>query len=246
MIIALDGSDGSGKSTAATLLRDYLTIDRQYQDESKKPCVYQVNHPGSTEVGKELRRIVKDPKFKPTATVARLCFAADTVQFESEYAELSEAGAIVICDRFSRATDLVYGAADELSLDFISGLQNYIGLSLKADFYFVFQCSAETAIARKEARTNPAKITALGSVPSDRCRIEEKGREHAGRIATAFNSLHDFDMGSGRAGMTTSPLQCLVEARVRRIRCLDAENSTVASTLKSIIAEINPFLPAAK
>ena len=249
MIIAVDGIDCSGKSTVLTLLRDYLTIDRKYADEAKKPCVFHVNHPGSTEIGKELRRIVKDPKFKPTPIVERLIFAADLAQFEAEYAELASAGAIILCDRYSRITDFVYGMAAGLPLDRIEALQATVNATLKADFYFACQCSVDTALERKEGRDQATAKTGFGAAAvTQKCRIEEQGREHAKRVADAYNSLRPYDSLSAyvdKYNATPSRLQALVNKRAERVYCVDAEKS-VKESLQSIIAILDPFLPAEK
>lgn len=220
MIIACDGSDGVGKTTVIDLLRDYYTITKTAR--SNVPPVYTTRHPGSTPMGAELRRIVKDPQFKPSAIATRLIFAADSRLFEDEYLPKSESGAIVLCDRFSRCTDLVYGTAEGLDLDQIEAVQSASGVRAIADWLFIFQCPFEVSGARKLARAQTEK---------EKCRIEQRGAEHAKRVSAAYADIKP------RALANPSRLQSLLESRAHRIVPINADR-----TAREILVDILRYL----
>ncbi|NDQ57303.1 MAG: hypothetical protein GZ088_09555 [Acidipila sp.] len=177
MIIAVDGADCSGKSTALDLLYDKLTIDRGMSTDRVK----RVRHPGSTRAGQELRKVVKMPGLTIAPTAERLIFAADSVQFEAEFATFSAEGGIVLCDRFNRITDFVYGQASGMQADWLIKLQDLVGLNLMADYYFVFQLPVEEILARQALRRKDTR--------QEHCRIEDNGDEFMRHVNDQYNSL---------------------------------------------------------
>lgn len=96
--ITFEGTEGSGKTTQATLLADYLA--REGWD------VVSTREPGGTDFGKGLREIllISGPqKISPQAELFLYC--ADRVQhIQSLIGPALEKGKCVICDRFSDAT----------------------------------------------------------------------------------------------------------------------------------------------
>ena len=237
----MDGPDGAGKSTVCDLLRDYLEIDLGRKD------VHRVTMPGATEIGKEFRRIVKDPKFSPSPRVERLIFSADSLQFEHEYSAVNQNGGIIICDRFSRITDLCYGAASGLDLEFMTNLQDLVGQVMVADYFFVFQCPAEVSLQRKEARLSSVKKVSFGSTDKEVCRIELKGREHAERISKQYNSLRDYhtDLTDNIPEQELSKLQRMVQSRAKHVITVDA-TLTSREILTNIISSIPEIVSHAK
>jgi len=169
-IIAFDGVDGSGKSTTARLVHDYLSIDRGLNATL-------VNMPGATKLGQELRRIVKSKEFRIDPKAERLIFAADSAQFISEVVPAAD---ILVCDRFSYITDLFYGHASGNDLEWLNNLQTHVVGQPIADILFLLQCPYEVSSARKAA---------INSARPENCRIEEKGNGFLEKVAELYNTL---------------------------------------------------------
>jgi thymidylate kinase len=225
VLIAVDGLDGSGKTTASRLLFDYLAIDKNHP-------VHHVVMPGATALGQELQRIVKSKVYLPSPVVERLIFAADTVQFETEFTEAIHSGEWIVCDRFSRITDLVYGTASGLDIGYLTHLQDTIGEWMKAEIFFVLQIPLEVALERKAAMAGGESI-------KDRCRIEDKGKAFLARVADSYNSIIPFDPAEHQLIQPRSQLQIEIEKRCNRIVCVDA-----ARTAKEVFEEIRGHVDA--
>lgn len=108
-IIVLEGSNGTGTSTQCAKLKDYL--------ESKGKNVLLTRHPGSTDLGKELRKILKFGNVKTTPQQEILLFAADALSFYQEHVTKHNINDFIICDRLNITGALTYqkagGASDE-------------------------------------------------------------------------------------------------------------------------------------
>ncbi len=144
--------------------------------------------------------------------VERLIFTADGVQFEEEFKPLHKRGYIIICDRFNRITDLVYGAAGGLNLQQVDALQTIALEHLMADFYFPFQLPLEAAQERKSAM-------------NDQDRIEAQGRDFARSVAEQYNSLIAYHEADGKLTRGNIILQDYVNDRARRVIPVDATQS---------------------
>ncbi len=95
--ISFEGTEGCGKSTHAALLHSYL------KSLGKKSVL--TLEPGSTKIGKELRKLLLSTD-EPLAKNAELfLFACDRAQHvEQVIAPALTDGAVVICDRFTDST----------------------------------------------------------------------------------------------------------------------------------------------
>lgn len=223
-IIAGDGCDGSGKSTQTILLRDYLNIDL-----GKKVEHYQM--PGATEIGQELRKLVKSRKFPTAVLTERLMFAADTVQFFAEKVDTErERPDFAVIDRFSPFTDLIYGVASGLNEDWLLNLQETCKIVCPCDLLIIFKCSYETILERKGAMEK-------GNMVADR--IEARGEVFMRHVVNGYNELARL--------VETLPYAELPEKwrkRAKKIAVVDANNDRVL--VRDQIREIvtNEFFPA--
>src|SRR3954469_18197327 len=109
LFIVFDGSEGSGKSTQVTLLRQKL--------ESLGRSVLLVRDPGSTRIGEQVRSILLNPRNDDMAMRCEmLLYMAARAQMMVEFIfpALAE-GKTVISDRFVSSTLAYQGGGDGLT-----------------------------------------------------------------------------------------------------------------------------------
>ena len=112
MFIALEGVDGSGKTTQAARLAEALG-----------PETVLVREPGGTKAGERVRELLKDPDVRLDPMAELLLFCAARAQLVEEVIRPAlEAGQTVVCDRFSDSSVAYQGVARGLGADRVAGL----------------------------------------------------------------------------------------------------------------------------
>jgi dTMP kinase len=145
-----EGPDGVGKSTAinnvANRLRDLLP-DLE---------IVTTQLPGTTPIGQHIRRLVKTPESIDINIVdinpltRQILYAADYASFVIDRLQPDLiAGKLVICDRCSAISSLMYGHADGVCIDDLWNIYNVIPKN-KAETVFVLNCEPELAHNRVE------------------------------------------------------------------------------------------------
>jgi dTMP kinase len=183
-LVAVDGVDGSGKSTICNILHDHLY-------ERRKGLVMQMQLPGGTPLGQEIRKLVKSVKkeYQIDEISERLLFCADNVNTLATLVIPSLAkGMIIVSDRWSMITDHAYGVAGGLDPSVIQQIQS-IAPSVKPDLYIILRCSFETARERMALRMN----STLGSVQQP-CRIEQKGEPFLRAVCEQYANNNSVTM----------------------------------------------------
>ncbi|PXA70159.1 dTMP kinase [Cryobacterium arcticum] len=134
LFITLEGGDGSGKSTQAQLLTDWL--------EAAGHTVVRTREPGGTEVGVEIRQIVLHHRGEVSPRAEALLYAADRAQHVATLVRPALArGEIVIQDRYLDSSVAYQGAGRvlggpevrDLSLWAAEGLLPHLTLLLDLD-----------------------------------------------------------------------------------------------------------------
>ena len=149
--IVLEGIDGSGKSTLANRLNEYLV------ERHPKNNIITTYHPGSTALGNHLRKLVKNPAqfdrdIKIDNLSRQLLHFVDTIAFNKTILEPElNSGSIVIADRSTYISSIIYGKATGLTVNDISKLF-MVYPPRKADLVFVFDCPWRIAKERMIGR----------------------------------------------------------------------------------------------
>ena len=150
MYVIFEGNDGAGKTTTMAAVAEEMK--RRYPNFD----MTLTHHPGSTPLGKHLRKLVKypeqiDPDIKIDDLSRQMLYMVDTVSFIKSLLQPSlEQGKTVLADRSSFISALVYGLADGLSIDDISRLFHII-IPPKADRLYVLTCPWAVGKQRIEA-----------------------------------------------------------------------------------------------
>ena len=136
--IVLDGVDGSGTTTHSQLLASFL--------EYNGFKVHLTHEPSKNEIGKLLRKFLKNKEIPPTTDA--LLFAADRdLHYHNEIKKKLAEGYIVISDRYIESS-IIYQSvqSDNISVDWIKELNKFVGLP---DLTIILDIDPKLAIARK-------------------------------------------------------------------------------------------------
>lgn len=117
LLLAIEGIDGSGKSSLAQKL--YLLLQQNYD-------VLLTKEPGSTALGKEIRTIVQEQKMSICAKAEYLLFAADRAQHAQEIIiPALQQQMIVISDRMGDSSIVYQGYARGLDINMIKTINEW-------------------------------------------------------------------------------------------------------------------------
>ncbi|NPB08592.1 MAG: dTMP kinase [Aquificae bacterium] len=144
MLIAFEGIDGSGKSTQARKLYEYLK-ERGFR-------VYLHREPGGTPVGERLREIILSEDLDERTELLLFEASRSCLVFERILPELSE-GAIVILDRFTLSTLAYQGYGRGIEVGIIEILNSFATRGLEPDVVILLDLPVEEALRRLSGRT---------------------------------------------------------------------------------------------
>ena len=145
VFISFEGIEGTGKSTQAKLLEEYL--------REKGHRVIQTMEPGGTRISLKIRELLLSPDSKEMDHVTELLlYNAARVQHIKEVIKPAlERGEIVITDRFSDSTVAYQGFARGLDLKLIDSLDVIATNKLRPDITLLLDIDVETGLARNKA-----------------------------------------------------------------------------------------------
>ncbi len=138
LFVTLEGIDRSGKSTQARLLAEAL-----------KPEVLALREPGGTEVGEQVRALVKGASAALSARSEALLFAAARAQLVSEVIEPAlERGVTVVCDRFLDSSLAYQGSARGLGIEHVREINRFGIGGLEPDLTVLLDLDPSEALGR--------------------------------------------------------------------------------------------------
>lgn len=143
MLITLEGSEGSGKTSQVQPLVDFLR--QQGYD------VLATREPGGTSIGEQIRDVLFNPDntdMKQHSEV--LLFQAARAQLVSEVIQPHlEKGGLVVCDRYADSTLAYQGYGYQLDLEKIKVVVEFATGGLKPDLTLFFDIDVEKGLGRK-------------------------------------------------------------------------------------------------
>jgi dTMP kinase len=198
LFITLEGGDGSGKSTQAALLAEWL------QGEGR--TVVRTREPGGTEVGVAIREIVLHHRGEVSPRAEALLYAADRAQHIATLVRPAlQRGEVVIQDRYLDSSVAYQGAGRVLGGPEVRELSLWAAEGLLPDLTLLLDLDETAARGRLDA---DEKVF-------DRLEAE-KGEFHA-RVRAAFLELAAAEPDRFLvldASLPVAELAALIRARV--------------------------------
>ena len=148
--ISIEGFDGTGKTTQASILKknlDDLNIDSIL-----------VREPGSTSFSEKIREILKENTEIETLTELLLFQASRYELVKKVIIPNLETGKVVITDRFSDSSIAYQGYGGGLDIKLIETLNNISTSNLKPDLTFLLDLNLESSKKRTFSRNNDEQI----------------------------------------------------------------------------------------
>ncbi len=149
ILITFEGSEGSGKSTQIDLLVSRI--------EAAEREVVVTREPGGTEIGEEIRHLLKH-----SAAGKEMCPATELLLFAASRAQLVrevilpslEKGKVILCDRFLDSTTVYQGVARQLGADPVSAINQFAVGDILPDLTIVLDVPAEVGLSRIKHRVS--------------------------------------------------------------------------------------------
>lgn len=144
LFITFEGPEGGGKTTQLEDLRAYL------ESSGLRPLC--LREPGATIVSERIRTMVlEDPDLGGVAarTEALLYCAARAELVETRVKPALDAGAVVLCDRFTDSTLAYQGYGRGLPVDRLADVNAFATGGLEPDITFCLDVPVEVGLRRK-------------------------------------------------------------------------------------------------
>jgi len=157
LFIALEGPDGSGKSTITRLLGEYF---------KEKDMDYLVTRePGGTMIGEEIRRLILDTENTEMGTETEaLLYAASRGQHVHEKIRPAlKEGKIVLCDRFILSSLAYQGVGRGLGIKEVKAINDFAIQDVYPDLILFFHIDPELTLKRKTHRMGGDRLEKEGS-----------------------------------------------------------------------------------
>lgn len=170
--IVCEGSDFSGKSTISSMIVSWL--------KESGIDIIRTRHPGSTLIGQELRKLIKESNSTIDQSTEALIMAADNSAFIHQLLiPTINSGTWVMADRNNFISSLAYQIASGCTLSQLDKVhaataENYPLI----DLLLIFRITKDTYKQRMKSRPKVAKDN-----------FEDRGNEYIDKVIDAYDNL---------------------------------------------------------
>lgn len=166
--ITFEGSEGSGKSTQAALVLEYL--------KSKKLPVMLLREPGGVKISENIRKLLLDVNNAGMGDECEtLLYMAARAQMVTEVLEPQlKAGKIVLCDRFLDSTIAYQGYGNGIDIKTIEQLGRFATKGIGPDLTVLFDIPPEKGLNR---------------AGQEKDRIESRSLDYHNRVRNGYLDL---------------------------------------------------------
>ncbi len=143
LFITFEGPDGSGKTTQARMLAEYLG--------SRGMTVLHTREPGGTAIGEQIREVILTTRNQSIGDATEaLLYSAARAQIVTELIRPAlAAGKIVVCDRYADSTMAYQGYGLGLDLQALRVITQFATGGLVPDLTFYVDVPVELGLARR-------------------------------------------------------------------------------------------------
>lgn len=175
-LITFEGPEGSGKSTQAQSLVDWL--------RNRGCSVVATREPGGTPLGDEVRRLLLNPDRSLTPRGELFLYLAARAQHVEERIRPALAdGSVVISDRFIDASVAYQGYGRNLGADRVRSLNDMATGGLVPDLTFILDLDPEVGLRRARRNSEEEWETAGGD------RLEREELAFHRRVRSGYRAL---------------------------------------------------------
>lgn len=156
IFIALEGPDGSGKSTVIRGIRKYF--------EDKGISIVETREPGGTVIGEAIRRILLDNRNKNMfpETEALLYAASRGQHVKEKILPAIKSGKVVLCDRFILSSLAYQGVGRDLGIEEVRMINDFAIKGIRPDLTLFLHVNPETTLHRKTKRRKGDRLETEG------------------------------------------------------------------------------------
>ena len=200
LFISLEGGEGAGKTTQAARLVERI--------ESTGLRCLRVREPGSTDLGTELRKLIKRSRTSDEA----MSRAAELFLFAAARSELvtkvigpqrNDPDLVVVADRYADSTVAYQGYGRGIDIETIKSINALATNALMPDLTFLLDCPPGIGISRVRGLQLQMPLDAVKNADTlnrdaEGMKFEEESEEFHERIRQGFHDLADQEPGRWR------------------------------------------------
>ncbi len=198
LFIALEGPDGSGKSTITKLLEDY------FEDKGISHII--TREPGGTDIGEDIRNLILDNKnTEMSPETEALLYAASRGQHVHEKIRPGlEEGKVVLCDRFVLSSLAYQGVGRGLGIKEVKAINDFAIKDIYPDLILFFHIDPEVTLNRKTKK--------LGGD-----RLEKEGNDFHNKVYEGYMELIKMYPKNIKIIDATRPISEVLEQSIKEI-----------------------------
>jgi dTMP kinase len=202
IFITLEGIDGTGKSTHARRLRNYLL--------KRGIATVLTREPGGTKVGEQIRRLLLNPKITRLSSLAELTlmYAAREQHLEEVVRPALARGQVVISDRYNDASFAYQGYGRMLGVQTVRAFDRIICGSTQPELTLLLDLDPQAALARARTRNKRHRVK--------NTRFENHGLKFQKRVRAGYLALAQRQPRRIKVIQADQPV-AEIEAEIHRI-----------------------------